>query len=138
MKKIDTIFKKTIVYESLQYGGKQKSVALLVVDLGIRWRHSLKIYKCRYFETNQNIRKLARQIHIKLLKVSFKQCNWKTNATEFYTHQFKDLSSWRWNKKIFKIIALIFCDQWLLITRFFFWLTLVETWKIFSGISENL
>ena len=32
---IDTIFKETIVYESLKYGGKQKSVALLVKDLGI-------------------------------------------------------------------------------------------------------
>ena len=29
MRKIDTIFKKTIVYEGLQYCGKQKSVALL-------------------------------------------------------------------------------------------------------------
>ena len=30
---MDTIFKKIIIYESQQYGGKQKSVALLVKDL---------------------------------------------------------------------------------------------------------
>ena len=93
MWKIDTIFQKTIVYEGLQYGGKQKSVAILEVDLEIWWCHSLKINKCRHFETNQNIRKLPRQIYIQLLKVSFKQSNWKRNATEFYTHHFKDLSS---------------------------------------------
>ena len=32
---IDTIFKITIVYEGLQHGCKQKSVALLVKDLEI-------------------------------------------------------------------------------------------------------
>ena len=31
----DTIFKNTIVYEGLQYDGRQKSVALLVQDLEI-------------------------------------------------------------------------------------------------------
>ena len=35
MRKIDAIFKKTIVYGGLQYGGKQKSVALLVACLEI-------------------------------------------------------------------------------------------------------
>ena len=74
-------------------GGKQKSVALLVVDLVIWWRHSLKINKCRNFETNQNIRISPRQICIKLPKVSFKQFNRKKNATEFYIHHFKYLSS---------------------------------------------
>ena len=34
--KVDTIYKKTIaLYEGIQYGGKQKSVALLVKDLEI-------------------------------------------------------------------------------------------------------
>ena len=57
------------------------------------WRQSLKINKCRHFETNQNIRKLPQQIYIKLLKVPLKQFNWKKNATEFHNHHFKDLSS---------------------------------------------
>ena len=63
MRKIDAIFKKTVVYEGLLYRGKQKSVGLQVVDLEI-WRHSFKIHKCRHFETNQNIRKLPWQIYI--------------------------------------------------------------------------
>ena len=83
-----TIFKKTIAYEGLQYGSKQKSVALLVTDSEIWWRHSLKINKFRHFDTNQNIRKLLLQIYINLLIVSFKQFNWKKNAMEFYTHHF--------------------------------------------------
>ena len=33
--KIGTIFKKTILYEGLKYGGKKKSEAHLVKDLGI-------------------------------------------------------------------------------------------------------
>ena len=33
LRKIDTIFEKTIVYEGLQHGCKQKSVSLLVKDL---------------------------------------------------------------------------------------------------------
>ena len=33
LKRTDTRFTKTIVYEDLQYGGNQKSVALLVEDL---------------------------------------------------------------------------------------------------------
>ena len=32
---LDTIFKKTLVYEDRNYGGKEKSVALLVEDLQI-------------------------------------------------------------------------------------------------------
>ena len=35
LKKIDTIFKKAIVYEGIQYGGKQNSVGLLVKNLEI-------------------------------------------------------------------------------------------------------
>ena len=35
LRKIDTIFKKNIVVEGLQHGGKQESVALLVKDLEI-------------------------------------------------------------------------------------------------------
>ena len=112
LRKIDTTSKKTIVYESPWYGGKQISVALLVVDLEFWWRHSLKINKCRHFETNQKIRKLPRQIYIKLFEVSFKQFNWKKNATEFYNHYFKDLSS--------MLIALhlghLYCGAWVRIS----------------------
>ena len=35
LRKIDTIFKKILVYEGLQYAGKQISVAVLVKDLEI-------------------------------------------------------------------------------------------------------
>ena len=80
MRKIDTTFKKTIVYEGLQYNGKQNSVALLVADLEIWWSPCLKIKKCHHFENNQDIRKLPRQIYIKLFKVSFKQFNLKKNC----------------------------------------------------------
>ena len=93
LRKIETIFEKTIAYEGLWYGGKQKFVSLLVADLEIWWRHSFKMNICRHFETNQTIRKLPQQIYIKLLKVSFKHFDWKKNATEFYTHHMKDLSS---------------------------------------------
>ena len=50
LRKIYTIFKKTIVYEGLWYGDKQKSVALLVADLEIWWRHSLKINNAAIFK----------------------------------------------------------------------------------------
>ena len=54
LRKTDTIFKKTIVYEGLQHGGKQKSVVLLVEDLEIWWRHSLKGNKCRCVKLSEN------------------------------------------------------------------------------------
>ena len=86
-----------------------------------------QINKCRHFETNQNIRKLPRQIIIKLFKVSFKQFNWKKNPTEFYTHYFEDLSSmltgapkfcrrrvpkiWLYLKRLHKCIIHLLFDQ---------------------------
>ena len=39
---------------------------------------------------NRYIKKLARQLYSKLLKVPFKHFNLKKNVTEFYTHVFKD------------------------------------------------
>ena len=60
--------------------------------------------KCRYFETNQDIKKLPWQIYSKLPKALFKHFNSKINVIEFYTHPFKDLScmlfgkGWLWKK----------------------------------------
>ena len=78
-----------IVCEGLQHGCKQKSVALLVKDLEIWWRHSLKINKCHHFESSQGIKKLPRQIYCELPEVPFKNFNSKKNVIEFYTHLFK-------------------------------------------------
>ena len=89
---IDTIFKKTKVKEGLQFGGKRKSEALLVKDLEIRWRPSLKSMNSPMLKTNQDIKKLPRQIYRKLSKVPFKHFNLKKNLIEFYNHPFKDLS----------------------------------------------
>ena len=122
MRKIDTIFKKFIVYEGLQHGGKQKSGALLVADLEIWWRQSLKISKFRHFETNLNIRKLPRQIYIKLLKVSFKEFNWKNSAMEFHTHHLKDLSS--------MLITIVFADIFICVKEILYFLSsfFVKVW----------
>ena len=89
LREIDKIFKTTIVYEGLQYGGKLRSVALLVKDLEILLRHGQRINKCRHFETNQDIAKLPRQIYGKLPNIHVKLVNSKKMVTEFYTHPFK-------------------------------------------------
>ena len=57
-----------MIYEGLQHGCKQKSVALHVKDLEIWWRYNLKINKCRNFETNQGSKISPRQIYSKLTK----------------------------------------------------------------------
>ena len=68
------------------------------------------MYKCRHFVTNQDTKKLPRQIYRKLPKVSFKHFSSKKNAIEFYTRPFKDLRPILITASITKVVQQYYTD----------------------------